>query len=724
MLKESHNTHVISSANSSSHNHSYELELANKNLENGNKNIKNEKKNTINTQLTQIQIERINDILSKYNLSSSGKNSKKINIDDDLKERLSKFELEINPEKINNIDNESYSDQDNTNIYDINNKNESNFNKYHKLIGAINLKNITINNKNDSSYLLSFKPINRETRFNNINRYNEENIIPKKINVVNTEKLLNYQQIISPRNLIRQINKPKISFITKTYKTIRNYFDHDTGMRLNVINNYDFTTKLIIEQKIKKTQKGLSDIDKQLRIQNLENQNNKKEIEEEKIPTFSSINTSSSNSVTKVKPKGKEKGKARSKTIRKKNSKLKTKIKSKNLSKNKKQSLVSNNGRLRSISMHSKISGNNRLRSVSVHSKMSNEKSEDIKSANSKKNINNNGNNNINNSNKNILNIKKSNADSSNKYNNKYSRPSRDKKFSFISKIPQKYSCKVKNIKKIDKSQITSSNSLRNISNFNSPFKKNLLNINKITESDNNKLNSSANRDKDKLYNEKDFKKYLEEQKKKRCNQIRHFIKKHGMNSYNFFYPKEPSPLFGIFKKNCSIYPTLNMNGRNTIEEEKKYIRLKNENNYSPINNQNKKEKEIIKTFKKEKKLNIKEIKENQKNYEYMHKMHIIEKHYGAEKDCPICRVFIYKKEEENDISSSKTTRYNKLRGHNKSTSMFSINSQTNISNNKKDFLFTNRNRINSSKKSENFQENQSSQINRNFNILFDYFRQ
>ena len=104
--------------------------------------------------------------------------------------------------------------------------------------------------------------------------------------------------------------------------------------------------------------------------------------------------------------------------------------------------------------------------------------------------------------------------------------------------------------------------------------------------------------------------------------------------------------------------------------------------------------------------------------------MHIIEKHYGAEKDCPICRVFIYKKEEENDISSSKTARYNKLRGHNKSTSMFSINSQTNISNNKKDFLFTNRNRINSSKKSENFQENQSSQINRNFNILFDYFRQ
>ena len=76
MLKGSHYTLVISSANSSCQNHSYEFELANKKLDRENKN--NEKKNT--SQLTKLQIERINDILSKYNLLPIDKNSKKIDI--------------------------------------------------------------------------------------------------------------------------------------------------------------------------------------------------------------------------------------------------------------------------------------------------------------------------------------------------------------------------------------------------------------------------------------------------------------------------------------------------------------------------------------------------------------------------------------------------------------------------------------------------------------------
>ena len=714
MLKGSHHTHVISSANSSSQNHSYEFELANKKLDKENK--KNEKKNT--TQLTKIQIERINDILNKYNLLPIDKNSKTIDINKNIEEKLSKFELEINPEKKNiHIINESSSERGKDDNND-ENMTSSNKNKNKKLIGEMNIDNTNnnINNdKNNFSYSLSFKPINRETRFNNIEKYNKEKKFLDK-----TDKLLNFQQIITPRHLVRSIIKPELSLITKAYKKNRTYFDVRTGLRLNVKNSYDFYTKKIIKRIYPKIH---SVVNKELRIKNLENQ--KKQIEDEKIPTFSTIKTSSSNSITKVISKKKEKEKIKSNKIRKKISKFKSNKISNNLVKNKKQTLVTNSKRLRSISNQSKISGNKRLRSISRHSKMSKDKIEETKSVTSRKNRNNNINkikndnkNDNKNENKKILNIKKANEN--NKYNYKHIRTSRDKKFNFIFKFPDKFTNKMKNKKNIDNSQINSSNSLRNFSNFNYSFRKNLLNTNKITEGENNKLNSSAKKDKDKQSNEMDFKKFLEEQKIQKCNQIRNFIKKHGMNSYNFFYPKEPSPLLGIFKKNCSIYPTLNINRRNSIEEEKKYFYSKNDINYSPKINQRNNE---IKNYIKEK-ISMNELKENKISNEYINNLHLVEKHYGTEKDCPVCKIYIYKKEGENEKNNSKTVRYNKLRRYNKNTALLNSNSQVNINNNKRDFPFSNRHRINSPERNENFMEDQISQINKNFNILFDYFKQ
>ena len=711
MLKGSHHTHVISSANSSSQNHSYEFELANKKLDKENK--KNEKKNT--TQLTKIQIERINDILNKYNLLPIDKNSKTIDINKNIEEKLSKFELEINPEKkYINIINESSSERGKDDNND-ENMTSSNKNKNKKLIGEMNIDNTNnnINNdKNNFSYSLSFKPIDRETRFNNIEKYNKEKKFLDK-----TDKLLNFQQIITPRHLVRSIIKPELSLITKAYKKNRTYFDVRTGLRLNVKNSYDFYTKKIIKRIYPKIH---SVVNKELRIKNLENQ--KKQIEDEKIPTFSTIKTSSSNSITKVKSKKKEKEKIKSNKIRKKISKFKSNKISNNLVKNKKQTLITNSKRLRSISNQSKISGNKRLRSISRHSEMSKDKIEETKSVTNRKNRNNkikNDNKNDNkNENKKILHIKRANEN--NKYNYKHIRTSRDKKFNFIFKFPDKFTNKMKTKKNIDNSQINSSNSLRNFSNFNYSFRKNLLNTNKITEGENNKLNSSAKKDKDKQSNEMDFKKFLEEQKIQKCNQIRNFIKKHGMNSYNFFYPKEPSPLLGIFKKNCSIYPTLNINRRNSIEEEKKYFYSKNDINYSPKINQRNNE---IKNYIKEK-ISMNELKENKISNEYINNLHLVEKHYGTEKDCPVCKIYIYKKEGENEKNNSKTTRYNKLRRYNKNTALLNSNSQVNINNNKRDFPFTNRHRINSPERNENFMEDQISQINKNFNILFDYFKQ
>ena len=368
------------------------------------------------------------------------------------------------------------------------------------------------------------------------NGIEEGNKIKKKLDN-NNNKLLIYQQMNDSRNLLRSINKPEISFITKLTKKIGTYYNSydlfSLGIRLNVRNNNCFYTKKIIRQD------EFIVIEKQMKIKKFEKL--KKEVEEEKIPTFSSINTSSSNSSKKLKAKRKPKTKSKTK---KKTGKYQNKIKPKNISTKKKKTTI--------------LPKYKKLRSISMNSKISNEKSEDRKTVTSRMNAF-----------TKIPNIKKKNN------NIKFERRPIDiknRKYSVLSRLPNT----LFNKNKLGiKNKINSTNSLRIMKNFNSPFKNNLLKINKITEHENNKDNNSAIRDKDKQNNEIDFKKFLEEQKKKRSNQIRNFMKKQGMNSYNFFYPKEPSPLLGIFKNKCSVYPTLNMNRKSLIEEKEEENKYK-----------------------------------------------------------------------------------------------------------------------------------------------------
>ena len=668
MIKGRHNTHTLSSSLSSSiiSSHSYDLD----------KKVKNKRKSLEDkdNKLTKFEINKINDILIKYNLISTERNEK----EDEIK-NYKKRKSVSKPRKSNftfslNTETQKKKKKKNSKIKnDINNNIQSNNNKKEKE----KENNISENNKKkDVIYAISYKKLNRETRFyNNMiqNGIEEGNKIKKKLENNNNNKLLIYQQMNDSRNLLRSINKPEISFITKLTKKIGTYYNNydlfSLGIRLNVRNNNCFYTKKIVRQD------EFIVIEKQMKIKKFEKL--KKEVEEEKIPTFSSINTSSSNSSKKLKAKRKPKTKSKTK---KKTGKYQNKIKPKNISTKKKKTTI--------------LPKYKKLRSISMNSKISNEKSEDRKTVTSRMNAF-----------TKIPNIKKKNN------NIKFERRPIDiknRKYSVLSRLPNT----LFNKNKLGiKNKINSTNSLRIMKNFNSPFKNNLLKINKITEHENNKDNNSAIRDKDKQNNEIDFKKFLEEQKKKRSNQIRNFMKKQGMNSYNFFYPKEPSPLLGIFKNKCSVYPTLNMNRKSLIEE-------KEEENKYKLNDINNKNNLILikgnKSYRNEYKKN--------ENDEDIIKMHKKGKHYGNENDCPICRTFKLKKEEDNNSMNyyTKTSKFSKLKYIDKSTGIFTPNSQTSL-NNIIEFPLLSRNRTNSDKKND---KNESFYINKNFNVLFEYFMQ
>ena len=141
-----------------------------------------------------------------------------------------------------------------------------------------------------------------------------------------------------------------------------------------------------------------------------------------------------------------------------------------------------------------------------------------------------------------------------------------------------------------------------------------------------------------------DIKKLLEKEQIKRKAQIINYIKKSGINSYNFFYPKEISPLFSTFKNKYTIYPTLNVNRKNSIEIGAHNNVIVNSKQYS-----------IIKSNIQNDNLSLIEFKDNQ---------HIIERHYGIEKDCPLCRAFQMKKLKNKNRSS---VNYNKLMRYNNS---------------------------------------------------------
>ena len=711
MLIERHNTHELHSITSSSNNHSYFIETNNKIKENKNENI-------IKHTLSNRQINEINDILKKYNLvfnfaldsnrnnnkknNQKQKNNEKRNSVPKLKpdissiigeerssqKRRKKASIKINNlKKLNtkdnvlkiNIDNSKNIKQNNMEKKSEEKKNDFEFKESSKL-------DI---NKKDYIIALSYKKTNKDTYFNNI-KY-EENKIKKKLRNDKKQKLLIYHQLNDSKNLLRSINKPNISFITKIFKSYNPYDNIDNnfkfpGLKINIKNNLYFVTKTIIH-----TKKFVPPITTEKKLNSRKIEKIKKEDEEdEKIPTFSSINTSSSNSIQNIRTKNKSKTKIKSK---RKTFVHQSKISPKSIKK-KKKSLYQKNSK----------------RSVSIYSRMSGEKSETKKTAASRKSL--------------FPLIQNSkNKDINKKYFEKQTLHTNrgNRKYSCISPYSNRFFKSINQHKKEEK-DIIDNKSIRNINKFNSPFKNNLLNMNKPTEEENTKLkNNSLIQDKDKINNELDFKKFLEEQKMKRKNQIRNFMKRKGINSYNFFYPKEPSPLLGIFKNNYSVYPSLYLNSKNSIGLDAKNNTKKQINEYS---SHNKKLNKGSKSYRREK-ISMKQInKENdEKN---MNRMHIKEKHYGIEKDCPICRTFKFKIEKidnDSDMNNTKTTKYNKLRPLSKYAGIFSPKSRSSL-NSLNDFTLISRNRLNSSRKSDFLNENESFRIQKNFNVLFDYFLQ
>ena len=630
MFEQRHNTHALSSYNSSSDNHSY-----------NNENNKKKKRRSIlsddiikkNEQIYNNNMNKINAILSKYNIilnlstnppeKKISKKKKIILNNDDVSSKTikKKRNLQIKNENTLSASNSIINAKSSSNnkIVIINKdktakkieeqKNNDN-NSYNKLNEALNQNN---NSKKD---FLLYKNNTKETRFNNIqkNLIDEENKIKQKKKFNSKNKLLFYQQENNSRHLLRSIKKSEISFITKESKIL--YMSSE--LKYNVKNNICFYTKKIIKPE------EFIQFEKKIKKEKYEKLKNEVLPEEEKIPTFSSIDSSSSNNtLTKIKSKGKSKSKLKSK-------KKKTHIKQKQKIPQKKKKLV--------LPKYTNI--NRPIRSISLRSKFSSESNRTQKT---------------------------------NNLNNKIPKRTNERKYSIISRLQDM------NKKEIRKN-IISSKDLRKKEENKTPFKNNLLDINKPTEEN--------AQDKDKENREKDFKKFLDEQNKKKKNQIIKFIKKQGMNSYNYFYPKEPSPLLSLFKNKYSVYPTLNINRRSSLDNIKK-------NFYSA-------------TYRNDKK-NIKKLMEEKA----MIKIHIKEKHYGNEKDCPICRSKKEKDELLNNIDI-KSMKYNRFK-------IFSPLIQNGTNKLMREFEPITKNRINSAKVDL---IGVNPPLRRNFSVLLDYFMQ
>ena len=660
LLEQRHNTHALSSFNSSSNNYSYEIE--NKNEKKSKIPMNNIKGNSVVEQLSNYQIDKMNEILNKYNIiSDRNSNKEEKNISKNKKWTYSSDVQSSN--KIKKKKNKKNEFSGNNSLSKFNSNSISN----NTIINKEKIDNIieerkcydyiynkfpeTSRNDNKKFNFLSYKNNTRETRFNNIQKYTEEEKKSKQRKKGNIKSgIFIYQQTNNSRNLIRSIKKPEISFITKHFKSfsmpITTNYVIFSDIRLNVKNNICFYTKKLIKRE------EFIEIEKKMKKEIYEKL--KKEVEEEKIPTFSSINSSSSNnSTTKLKIKAKTKSKNKSKKKTNKNKTLKQKSP-------KKKKLI--------LPKYNKT-----IRSISFHSKFSNESS------------------------KTRLTQKITNMKHKNKLNKQIKGINKEiRKYSIITKLQERFLNK-RGLSFNNK--IASSSNLRNMNNYKSPFKNNLLNINKVSEEE--------NEDKDKENGEKDFQRFLEEQRIKRNNQIRNFIRKKGMNSYNFFYPKEPSPLLSVFKNKYSIYPTLNINRRSSLEkEEKKQIKEINKTNY------------IYSPTYRHIKISMKKIREEKEKRKVISKLHAIEKHYGNEKDCPICRLFKYKREKQ-EINNNyiKALKYDKLKIFEKNSCLLSPNTQKRIKI-MREFEPISRNRLNSARVdliSTNSQKKQ------NFNALYEY---
>ena len=690
---ERHETHALSSHTLSSE-HSYDFGNINKKGQTINKNTnENDFKDE---QSNYMQIKKINAILSKYNINSEqSQKSNKLNKNNLNTENKKEEEIKINPKLFDNtictttsknktLDNKRKAEKNKSNKgrKSIKTKTEVKINLNKEEVKKEEQKTEEYKNeeqKNEESqyqelhkgkiktfdglkFSVTYKDFNRETRFNNIDSYlrqeNKNRLLMKKNENNNNIKLLIYKSVNKAGNLMREIKKPPIAFITKIFKNNTNKITHKNEspkILLSVINNFCFMTKQPLQNKeYNKTIK----IAKYLR--------NQEDFKDEKIPSFSSINTSSSNDLGNSKSKSKSK--------KKKISKNKTKQKSKPKSSPKK-------GKGPLYSKNSKLQ-----KSSSLYSKNNKDKSEEgtFKNLNKKKKV--------------IPNIKKKQNLNSAKLIKGVNQDIRK-----ISSV-KRYQGKIINLKK-DIGKINENEKSNNINvNIND-------NYNNINEKDKNNTN------------EINFKKFLEEQRIKRNKQLKNYIKRQGMNSYNFFYPIEPSPLLGLFKNKYNIYPTLNIERKNSVDIGiNNDIIIKNKHFYKmrfkPKKLKNFNEKNEIENSKKN--IENKNIRLSNHNN---NSLHLIDKHYGIEKDCPLCRAFQMKKltHGPNKFNDFKLMNYKKhtlnslgLRAQTPSTfNYISVNDNySNIS----------MNRISSARRTDYI--DQYSQIRKNFDILFDYFKQ
>ena len=667
---ERHDTHVLSNS-SSSNNHSYELDNKNNKNKNAKKIIlRNTQGNTNDEHLTDIQKKKVNSILNKYNITieqylkneelykhnqkTENNKEKEININQNIlnkgkkKEKKKKNEspkIDIiyakNTIKSEEIKKEEPKLEENPKEEEEENKKgeiqkEQNNDIYLKGIKYENKEKENKMVKDKEKFSISYKNNLRDTRFNNIQKnLDDENRRKLKIKKIEDKnKLLIYQKVDKLGNLLREIKKPTISFITKIFKDkyqiLENINGKDEiipGILLSVKNSCSFYTKEFVKNKV---------YNRKIKI--LKYQKNKEEINDEKIPTFSSINTSSSNSDFKTKSKSKSK---------KKQQKNKTKIKPKNFGK-KKNTLYSKNARPQ--------------RSISVYSKVSKEKSDEGKKSLSKK--------------KKLIipNVKKRQPYVS------------ERKMVGVNKNIRKYSI-------VNRNKVKNNNLQKD--------------TDKMDESGKINLN-------EKEPNEIDFKKFLEQQRLKRNKQIKNFIKKQGINSYNFFYPKEPSPLLSTFKNKYNIYPTLNVDRKNSVDIGMNNDIIINKRQFYRIKNNPKK----IKTFYDKENY----INGENKESSIHNNLHLIGKHYGLEKDCPLCRAFQMKKlkDKYNTINYIKSMKYKKIKGNENQQKIFNPNSFWLINGSEREYSSLSRNRNSSAKKSDYIDE--YSQIRKNFVVLFDYF--
>lgn len=704
---ERHETHALSSHTLSSDNHSYDF--GNKNKKGQTININNNENDFKDERSNYIQIKKINAILSKYNINSEqSQKSNKLNKNNLNTENKKEEEIKINPKLFDNtictttsknktLDNKRKADKKKSNKSrkSIKTKKEVEIILNKEEVKKEEQKNEEYKNeeqKNDNEhkkeeqknedsqyqelhkgkiktfdglkFSVTYKDFKRETRFNNIDNFlrqeNKNRLLMKKNENSNNNKLLIYKSVNKGGNLIREIKKPPIAFITKIFKNDINKSTHQNGspkIRLSIINNFCFMTKQPLQNKeYNKTIK----IAKYLR--------NQEDFKDEKIPSFSSINTSSSNDLGNSKSKSKSKKKKISKN------KTKPKSKPKNTPKKGKGSLYSKNSKIQ--------------KSISLYSKNTKDKSEEgaFKNLKKKKKV--------------IPNIKKKQTMNSAKLIKGVNQDIRK-----ISSV-KRYQGKIINLKK-------------EIGKINENEKNNNINAN-INDNNNNNINE---KDKNNT-NEINFKKFLEEQRIKRNKQLKNYMKRQGMNSYNFCYPIEPSPLLGLFKKKYNLYPTLNIERKNSVDIGiNNDIIIKNKHFYKirfkPKKMKSFNEKNEIENAKK----NIENQNIKLSNHNNNNCIHLIDKHYGIEKDCPLCRAFQMKKltHGRNNFNYFKSMNYKKytinslgLRAQTPSTfNYISVNDNySNIS----------MNRISSARRTDYI--DQYSQIRQNFDILFDYFKQ